>query len=527
MGLLDQQRPMSFSGKRTATPYQGITAMDAAKFVAEATPIIGDAMAAKEIYDELQKPKPNYGLVVALGGAALVGLVPAIGDAMAAGIKKGARGLLDVAKRVEVDPNALGMSGGNVRLSKPDMINDLSKLKTKVKELKRIHIKNPDDKGAFNNYMDAYLERNSLQDKISSVYKPPVIKGGGMTAYHGSPHDFDKFDISKMGSGEGAQAYGDGLYLADQEKLARSYRDQLSKDLNAKVGNKKLSDYYDEFSNYADSLPAGEMSEKAYEKLAFLEQLELTSNFDDAIKMIESKDVLDWAEGTIKPNFKPQGNMYEVKIRANEEDFLDWDAPIDEQSEIVQKGLLEIFTGGDQILKELYRDNPAGLLDTFDDNQIKAGYNAYNDIVARNTDKSKQTIFTNNYQDFRSPEAAAGRKIASEKLNKQGIKGIRYLDAGSRGMGFEVKLDHKGIPYETEPILARSRKEAEELANSYSKKGFGANIKQQGSRNTVVFNDDILDIIRKYGLVGSTGGLLGYNMLNNEEQTRKNNMGLL
>jgi len=117
MGLLDQQRPMSFSGKRTATPYQGITAMDAARFVAEATPIIGDAMAAKEVYDELQKPDPNYAMVAALGGAALVGLVPGLGDAMAAGIKKGARGLLDKAKRIEVDPNALGMSFGNIKLN--------------------------------------------------------------------------------------------------------------------------------------------------------------------------------------------------------------------------------------------------------------------------------------------------------------------------------------------------------------------------------------------------------------------------
>ena len=34
--------------------------MDAAKFVAELTPVIGDAMAAKEVYDELQKEDPNY-----------------------------------------------------------------------------------------------------------------------------------------------------------------------------------------------------------------------------------------------------------------------------------------------------------------------------------------------------------------------------------------------------------------------------------------------------------------------------------
>ena len=120
MGLLDQKRPMSFSGKRTATPYQGIMAMDAAKFVAEATPIIGDAMAAKEIYDELQKPEPNYGLVAILGGASLLGLIPLIGDAASPALKKVGKGLLNMADRIEVDPNALGMSGGNVRLSKPD-----------------------------------------------------------------------------------------------------------------------------------------------------------------------------------------------------------------------------------------------------------------------------------------------------------------------------------------------------------------------------------------------------------------------
>jgi len=47
-------------------------------------------------------------------------------------------------------------------------------------------------------------------------------------AYHGSPHDFDKFDISKIGAGEGAQAYGHGLYFAENEGVARSYRDALS-----------------------------------------------------------------------------------------------------------------------------------------------------------------------------------------------------------------------------------------------------------------------------------------------------------
>jgi len=104
--------PMNFSGVRNTGTGEGITAMDAARFVAEATPIVGDAMAAKEIYDELQKDNPNYKYAAGLGALALVGIIPGVGDAL----KKGGRVLLDNAKRIEIDPNTLGMGGGNVSL---------------------------------------------------------------------------------------------------------------------------------------------------------------------------------------------------------------------------------------------------------------------------------------------------------------------------------------------------------------------------------------------------------------------------
>ena len=65
-------------GKGLAVPPPDIKVKDAVKFVAEMTPIVGDALAAKEIYDELRKKDPNYYLVGALGGAALLGLVPLV-----------------------------------------------------------------------------------------------------------------------------------------------------------------------------------------------------------------------------------------------------------------------------------------------------------------------------------------------------------------------------------------------------------------------------------------------------------------
>lgn len=45
----------------------------------------------------------------------------------------------------------------------------------------------------------------------------------GAIVWHGSPHKFDAFDSSRIGTGEGAQAYGHGLYLADESSVARNY----------------------------------------------------------------------------------------------------------------------------------------------------------------------------------------------------------------------------------------------------------------------------------------------------------------
>ena len=47
------------------------------------------------------------------------------------------------------------------------------------------------------------------------------MAGGAIKAYHGSPYDFDKFDLSKIGTGEGAQAYGHGLYFAEEPAVAQ------------------------------------------------------------------------------------------------------------------------------------------------------------------------------------------------------------------------------------------------------------------------------------------------------------------
>ena len=47
-------------------------------------------------------------------------------------------------------------------------------------------------------------------------------------AFHGSPHSFDKFSTNYIGTGEGNQAFGWGLYFTDLESIARNYAYNLS-----------------------------------------------------------------------------------------------------------------------------------------------------------------------------------------------------------------------------------------------------------------------------------------------------------
>ncbi len=112
--MLSEAEGYAQEGERLAVDPPDIGIKDAVKFIAELTPVVGDAMAAKEIYDELQKPSPDYYTVGLLGGLAVLGMIPGVGDVAANAIKAGARQL----GRVNVDPTALGSNLGNIKIDK-------------------------------------------------------------------------------------------------------------------------------------------------------------------------------------------------------------------------------------------------------------------------------------------------------------------------------------------------------------------------------------------------------------------------
>ena len=71
------------------------------------------------------------------------------------------------------------------------------------------------------------VARGLLQGAENLAAPRTLRPQAGAIVWHGSPYRFDKFDASKIGTGEGAQAYGHGLYLAESPDVAKSYRDVL------------------------------------------------------------------------------------------------------------------------------------------------------------------------------------------------------------------------------------------------------------------------------------------------------------
>lgn len=73
------------------------------------------------------------------------------------------------------------------------------------------------------------FKEGKLQTQNALIVEPSVNVDFSVTAYHASPHNFRKFTTDKMGSGEGAQAFGWGLYFAVNEFVNRSYFNYFNK----------------------------------------------------------------------------------------------------------------------------------------------------------------------------------------------------------------------------------------------------------------------------------------------------------
>lgn len=74
--------------------------------------------------------------------------------------------------------------------------------------------------------LDGFLN-NSIPDENALRKRREEMQGYYQTAFHGSPHKFEKFDLGSVGTGTGIQAHGWGLYFAFSKNTAKRYRDRL------------------------------------------------------------------------------------------------------------------------------------------------------------------------------------------------------------------------------------------------------------------------------------------------------------
>ena len=209
----------------------------------------------------------------------------------------------------------------------------------------------------------------------------------GMNVWHGSPHKFDKFDASKIGTGEGAQAYGHGLYLAESKDVAGSYavnlanRDMANQGrLNAHANAQRLVNLTGNPKYAADDLKFVLESQPDHPQKKLL---------TDTLQMLESGDYA-------KP-LKTTGSLYKVDLPDEQiAKMLNWDKPLSEQANV--KAAVEAIRK-DFALPKMQDAEGAGF--------------AYQHLS----------------------NAVGGQNNAAALLRQAGIPGIRYLDGGSRGIG--------------------------------------------------------------------------------------------
>ena len=256
---------------------------------------------------------------------------------------------------------------------------------------------------------------NMVSPSFMKSLEEPKLKG-----WHGTPHDFPPtadnplgaFDMSKMGTGEGVQAYGYGHYLGQARKTGESYRNQLSKkDLIREFEENAYLLQDASHEEVFDAIADGHFSKENSDILNGLMNDDWLG-FDYPSQGINAafspqRDRWDVSEGLLDKIDK-KGHLYEVDIDATIKEMLDWDLPLNQQSSEIKE---KFKKATDSIYDRGYGQTATDLID--DSQKIE---HIYHDLGTYGKMKPKGV---------------------SSLLDEHGIKGIQYDDGWSRGLGKE------------------------------------------------------------------------------------------
>ena len=318
-----------------------------------------------------------------------------------------------------------------------------------------------------------------------------------LRVFQGSPHrmapaegsPYGRLDSSKIGTGEGGQAYGHGHYMAQAKDVAKTYRPR------SPLHEEKLIKEYNRAqakSNY----PKMEVLEDAMLHKPPDEIVAKYSNLDDGYTPDHAKAAAEYAQWFEKN--KPEvGGLYHIDLPSEHiNNMLDWDKPMKQHSKHIKDAL-----------------------DDWQWSQIEAGAQKrnmspydYEKEISQSRDYPPNTGGGISGEEYYSALAsyAGGQDKASKILQELNIPGIKYYDEASRpAAGWEVGKSGKGTWELKNHQLSRNQwkefpTEEEAIAAQNA-------IPDTGTRNFVVFpgNEGIAKIVdreKKGGVIHMADG---------------------
>lgn len=227
--------------------------------------------------------------------------------------------------------------------------------------------------------------------------KPGVVNTSlGAAAFHGTPHKVKKFSNEKIGTGEGAQVYGYGLYFAEAEKVAEGYRDNLSKHKRRILLDGKEVDMP---VHWKDRTPR-QMAIQDIVDWGYEATVHAYKSGPSALGLkydpVALKEVIALKDAKISIAPIP-GNLYKVDLNLEPTEILNLDRPLSEQPHIISK--------------------------------LKSNLGVFEDVLANaGWDEGMSGKYV--YEELES--LMGDPKKASEFLSSIGIKAAQYNDGLSR-----------------------------------------------------------------------------------------------
>lgn len=248
-------------------------------------------------------------------------------------------------------------------------------------------------------YSNAQIEQKLREIGFDSAAAKQVV------AWHGSPYSFDKFTTNAMGTGEGAQAFGWGLYFTDLESIARKYSE------NEELITKHIERQYefglpDRFYN----IPSSFKSNKE----------DLTNYIDGQIKGFEGVPYQQKEWQKLKNAVQSyKATTYKVSLHKgktpSEYTWLEWDKPVNKEiKEKIKNKLNEIGINSKTLSKTQ--------ISWVNGERLEKEVPAYDFI---DESKTGQEIYEGIAIKFNG-ELNSVQKEASLFLLESGIDGIKY-----------------------------------------------------------------------------------------------------